>query len=139
MNLSILVHYATGIRDMDSEHKSLFVLMNSIDEMCHTHNKERILEELVVLKKLLLEHCEHEEYLMECMHFPYITYHKQQHKDIQVKLAKLVDDFSKSTFFYARATSITSSFSESFLKHVDESDSQYSSWYKKMQGVACIS
>ena len=129
MDMNIFVHYELGIPHIDEEHRKILELTNFVEDFFMKGEKDKAYEYLMELCAYLSGHMESEEKLMEEAGFPFITYHRVKHKEINVSLAKLREDFfSHHTSYKA----LTTALSLLILDHIDKYDRQYVDYFKKL-------
>ena len=122
--------FATGIHMIDEQHKSLFEIVNNLQEKMHTRaSRASLLTTLDSMKQYARFHFETEERLMEKYEYPGTEYHKLEHKEFSLKTEEL--------FWEVNEKDIPALFVESLtyllnwiVKHVAGSDRKYAPFLK---------
>jgi len=116
-------HYKTCIKRIDDEHFCIIELIEKIAK-CSKNNDvvsgKRYIKELLDLKNI---HFFEEERMMEEVNFPYIKYHKSEHRGIISTLQQIDIDFGIKTINFDDKLTMM------ILNHIDNYDSQYVPYY----------
>lgn len=97
--------YCTGDSRIDQEHQLLFDLVNRLHDAIQRSTQPDELQDefqgkfqalLVTLAAHTADHFEHEEALMQQHAYPGYGRHKQVHDNLQLKIAHLLEQFSRA-------------------------------------------
>jgi len=89
--------YSVGNNDIDNDHRRLFEIINLLQEMQNTSDKEsRFAEVLSSLFDYSLYHFNREEEYMNQISFNEIEEHKREHKKYIIKISTYNSDFFSS-------------------------------------------
>jgi hemerythrin-like metal-binding protein len=84
--------YAVGVRQIDLEHEQLFNLAERLHRaMLEGNGKANLVELLAHLVEYTWYHFEHEEQLMDRIHYPGSRQHKQEHEELRRKVREKSD------------------------------------------------
>jgi hemerythrin len=87
---------ATGIEEIDNQHKELFDRVNKLFDACNQHKgKEEVGEVVKFLEDYVISHFRDEEKIMEKYSYPEIKSHKELHKQFVKDFLTLKDSFQK--------------------------------------------
>ena len=84
--------YSVSNVALDSQHKQIIKLMNDLHSVVSSKPSEGIIKKFIVRMRIILEtHLRYEETLMKYCLFPEYDYHRQIHRALLIKTAKLFD------------------------------------------------
>ena len=92
--------YATGNELVDDDHKSIFMLVESVLLSAYMDRKEKIETAIEFLASYVVRHFANEERLMEASGYPDIDAHKKEHADFLEAATQLQETFATDGFIF---------------------------------------
>ena len=121
--------YATGIAELDDQHKKIFDLGNSIADI---KNTDRIKKSIMSLYKYTRLHFDFEENLMKDAGYPVWKSHREIHEDLITELNTVgkkvagnelsIDEFKRFVYVW-------------IVDHIMFQDKQFANYYKKKKST----
>ncbi len=84
---------SVGNESIDSEHKSLFTMLNDIDDTIKSKDSGALLQALQVFAELTRKHFDTEENIARAINFP-IEEHKQEHEYVLNEMQTMWDELA---------------------------------------------
>lgn len=121
--------YATGNAMVDSQHKHLFGLVNSLHEAILAQKGKDVLEPtLDKLAKYVVEHFATEERLMREKNYPQFQRHHQKHVELTKQATDIISNFKSGKL---TLTMTLSKFLGDWIRHhIHEEDTAMITWLK---------
>ena len=119
--------YSVGIDSIDQQHKRLVNLINQLHTAVHYSTGEEFereaLDELVDYTKT---HFSYEEGLMEQNGYPDFEPHKEQHRQMILKVEEVLAEYEQNQ--HTAMNSALSYLSDWLINHINGTDKEYSSY-----------
>lgn len=122
--------YATGVKEMDEEHRVIIDLINTLYEMIR--DKKRYEELRTVYERMYSysrDHFSHEEQMLEEADFSGLAEQKEQHAQFIARLDELKDELLSAN--ESVTLEVYTFLREWWLQHIVETDGQYSEHMQK--------
>ena len=127
--------YATGVNEIDLQHKRLFGYVNELfDAMRQGNGAEIVGKTLQGLQGYVNTHFRQEEAKMQEAGYPDLAAHQKVHRDLEGQLHQLVDKHRAGTLGTAMETSRF--LSDWLQKHILETDMKYVPWVNGQRKAA---
>ncbi|MBI5816015.1 MAG: bacteriohemerythrin [Nitrospinae bacterium] len=126
--------YATGVFEMDEQHKRLIHILNTLYDHEHSGDTKLVGETLGSLLEYAKTHLSDEEELLQKVKFPEYTAHKKLHTDLLNDVTRLYGDYAEG-----RTPSILKllGFLRNWLNnHIQRDDRKYGDFIAKNEGAA---
>jgi hemerythrin len=81
--------YETGNAQVDSEHKEIFKMVETVLDASVSNNASKVEETVDFLANYTVNHFKNEELLMEESNYPSMSVHKKQHDDFVATVLEL--------------------------------------------------
>jgi len=123
---------ATGIADIDDQHKELFSRINNLLQACALH-KDRVQIDgvLIYLRDYVAFHFAAEERDMTGYGYPEMPVHLDEHKEFQQTIQHLLEQFREQGATLDVVEKTVWSAGEWFLKHIYKSDMKLAAFLKR--------
>ncbi len=123
---------ATGINEIDSQHKELFDRINKLFQACHSgRGTQEVMNVMSFLENYVIEHFSCEEKLQLKSNFPNYTAHKKQHEDFKAEISKLKQQLEASADSTTFVIKINNLIVNWLLNHIKKSDKELSQHLKE--------
>jgi len=133
MDLKRLEVYKIGIKPIDEEHFSCFIMLDELEKalMSNTITEDNINKSSIWLdfENKLKTHFQNEELLMESLNYPYVKEHKRQHVELLTKFY-IIFSFNPSNI-NIHPQHIVDDFFNLLLEHIDHHDINYAAFIKE--------
>ncbi len=122
---------ATGINEIDNQHKELFDRINKLFQACHSgQGTKEVINVMSFLENYVIEHFSCEEKLQLKSNFPNYAEHKKQHEEFKAEITNLKQELSAgadSTSFVIKINNLIVNW---LLNHIKKSDKELSQHIK---------
>jgi hemerythrin len=126
---------ATGVGEIDEQHKELFGRVNSLLDACKAgKGKEEVEKTLDFLSSYVLEHFGTEEQMMRKHEYPNFDEHKVQHEAFIADVAKLREELSQGGAGVALIIRTNAAVVDWLLKHIRKTDKLMGGFLKSKVG-----
>ncbi len=116
--------FNTGIEEIDRQHRLFLEYLNQCNEYALSHNKEKVIPELILkMKDYALMHFEFEETLMKSVNFAGFAQHEAQHEYFDAQVAELEKAIKNGV--NEKAVSLAAFMRDWLVSHILEEDKLY--------------
>jgi hemerythrin-like metal-binding protein len=127
---------STGNKEIDSHHKQLFRLLNSLAAACVSGQDSASLKEsLDFLFSYNKKHMENEEALQLSYQYPGYEEHKKLHEKFKETAANLIAEYKDSVSPMELLDKIQSGFIRDLVQHIKEDDSKMAAYIRGKNGA----
>lgn len=115
--------FSVGVADLDTEHKNLVGMLNSLhDSMKAGKGRERLPQLLGEMMRYTATHFEHEEQLMAQYEYPGLGTHRQAHALLKDQIGQMQGRLDNKSL---NAQEVLSLLKEWLVNHIGSEDLQY--------------
>ncbi len=116
-------HLKTDHQRIDHENRSIIERAQALsDSILYGEDKEKILEDVFLLKKAVLAHFEQEEMMQQYSNFSAYYDHKSSHEKFMKQLNKLLQRIVNETSGEAQAAELNTLISKTYYDHIQTYD-----------------
>jgi hemerythrin-like metal-binding protein len=129
MSPEIFNHYRIGLPDVDDGHWAIITRLNNAIKVAESDRKfaNIMVREAI---ELIQADLKAEERIMEGYSYPYLTAHRQSHKELLDKLQEASNQM-EAGFRYMSPVYIIGKWQRSFLDHIDQHDAQLAAFIQR--------
>lgn len=126
---------ATGVEEIDDQHKELFARFDRLFSACSDgRGKEEVLQLLGFLREYVVEHFTAEEKLQFRSHYPLYPEHKQLHMAFIKDVEKLERSFRDEGATLSLVIMTNKTLTTWLLQHIGKMDMEFAAYLKQQQG-----
>ncbi len=123
---------ATGIEEIDSQHKELFSRIGSLLEACNKgQGREEVLKTLLFLDDYVKSHFTAEETLQKRFDYPGYLAHRDQHNRFVRQIDELERQFKNDGATIALVIQTNRTMTEWLIEHISKVDREFADFVRK--------
>ena len=123
---------AVGVKEIDEQHKELFVKVNSLFDACNTgKGKEQIDPIIKYLQEYVVDHFGCEEALQKKYSYPGYEEHKGQHDKFIQDFLKLKEGIDKNGVTGLTIVQLNQTLVDWLIKHIRKTDKALAAFLKE--------
>jgi hemerythrin len=132
MSLKWTSNLATGVAEIDNQHKEIFHRVNRLAEACSEgRGKEEVLKLLLFLEDYVKEHFAAEEKLQFKSGYPEYAWHKSQHSRFISDIARLATEFRMEGASLSLVIMTNKTLTAWLVQHVSKTDMELAVYLKE--------
>jgi len=126
---------ATGVDQIDDQHKEIFKRVNRLSEACNAgKGKEEVLKLLLFLEDYVKEHFAAEEKLQVRYGYPGYASHKSQHTRFVADIARLGTAFKTEGATLSLVIMTNKTLISWLLQHIGKTDKELGAYLQEQKG-----
>lgn len=136
--------YATGVEEMDNQHKSLVMIINRIEQVSisstsHPNFQEKVKDVLKDVRDYTVLHFSSEEIILKMFNYPDFVAHKEKHDkfvDLINKKKENIESLLKSNSYdgvVEELKSIYKFLGDWIIVHIQKNDFEYAAFLEKVK------
>ena len=126
---------ATGIAEIDNQHREIFNRVARLAEACNAgRGKEEVLKLLLFLEDYVKEHFAAEELLQIKSGYPEHARHKSQHTRFIADIARLTNAFRMEGATLSLVIMTNKTLTSWLVQHISKTDAELGAFLKEQEG-----
>ena len=131
MNMQWTMDLATGVAEIDNQHKEIFNRFDRLFDACSEgKGKEEVLRLLLFLQEYVKEHFSAEERLQLRSAYPEYAEHKAQHAGFNAEVERLAREFAAEGATLPLVIKTNKTLSSWLLQHISRTDMAFAEYLR---------
>ena len=127
---------ATGVAEIDDQHKEIFKRVNRLSEACSEgKGREEVLKLLLFLEDYVKEHFAAEEKLQVRSSYPGYAMHKSQHTRFIADIARLATAFRTEGATLSLVIMTNKTLTAWLVQHISKTDTDFAAYLKEQESA----
>ena len=136
MNVSWSNDLATGVTEIDDQHKEIFSRFDKLSAACSAgKGKDEVLRLLLFLEDYVKEHFAAEQRLQMRHAYPEYVDHKSQHSRFMTDVARLTAEFRAEGATLSLVIMTNKTLTSWLIQHITKTDMEFAKYLREQDGA----
>ena len=136
MSIEWSSNLATGVAEIDSQHREIFKRVNRLSAACSEgKGKEEVLRLLLFLEDYIKEHFAAEERLQLRHGYPGYAAHKSQHTRFSADISRLATEFKMEGATLSLVIMTNKTLTAWLVHHISKTDTEFGAYLREQEAL----